>query len=100
MDLRQDIIESICDLARQDGIKQVVLFGLRARGDNRERSDIDLAAHGGNVAAFALDVDEKTPTLLSFDVVDLDGGTQAELLDEIQRDGVVLYEQPENRELF
>lgn len=94
VDLRNDIVESIREIARRDGVRRVVLFGSRARGDNRERSDIDLAVAGGNVAAFALDVDEETPTLLMYDVVDLDGPVQPELLEEIAKDGVVLYEQP------
>lgn len=92
VNLRQDIVESICDIARRNNVQRVILFGSRARGDNRERSDIDLAATGGNVAAFSLDVDEETPTLLMYDVVDLDGPVQPELLEEIKRDGVVLYE--------
>ncbi len=92
MDLRPDIVESIRALARRDGIARVLLFGSRTRGDNRERSDIDLAASGGDIAAFALDVDEETPTLLQFDVVDLDGIVQPEPLAEIRKDGVVLYE--------
>lgn len=100
MDLRENIIESICDIARRNGVERVLLFGSRARGDNRERSDIDLAATGGNVAAFALDVDEETPTLLMYDVVDLDGPVQAELLEEIERDGVVLYERPQAWQLL
>lgn len=95
MDLRADIVESIRKLAERNGVNRVVLFGSRARGDNRKRSDIDLAATGGNVAAFSLDVDEETPTLLMYDVVDLDGPVQPELLKEIERDGVVLYERPE-----
>ncbi|MCH4084655.1 MAG: nucleotidyltransferase domain-containing protein [Parafannyhessea sp.] len=95
MNLRADIVESIQALARQDGVARVLLFGSRARGDNRERSDIDLAASGGDIAAFALDIDEETPTLLQFDVVDLDGIVQPELLAEIRKDGVVLYERKE-----
>lgn len=95
MNLRADIVESIQALAQQDGVARVLLFGSRARGDNRERSDIDLAASGGDIAAFALDIDEETPTLLQFDVVDLDGIVQPELLAEIRKDGVVLYERKE-----
>jgi len=43
---------------------------------------------------FSLDVDEIeiVPTLLMFDVVDLDSGCNEELRAEIERDGVVLYE--------
>lgn len=93
MDLRQNVIESIRTLAKRNGVCKVILFGSRARGDNSARSDIDLAASGGNVAKFALDVDEETPTLLSYDVVDLDRPVRQVLIQDIRRDGVVLFEQ-------
>lgn len=70
----------------------MILFGSRARGDYREVSDIDLAVSGGNIAAFALDVEEETTTLLKYDVVNLDGSVQKELLDVIEKEGVMLYE--------
>ena len=35
------VVESIQALAQRCGIKRVRLFGSRARGDNRERSDLD-----------------------------------------------------------
>ncbi|MFR1258659.1 MAG: nucleotidyltransferase domain-containing protein [Clostridium sp.] len=69
-----------------------MLFGSRARGDYKERSDIDLAFYGGNSSQFILAVDEETPTLLQFDVLDLDKPIQAELLDSIKREGMVIYE--------
>ncbi|MGM9935905.1 MAG: nucleotidyltransferase family protein [Candidatus Ornithomonoglobus sp.] len=78
--------------AEKHGIKKVILFGSRARGSNRERSDIDIAVSGGNIAEFALDVDEKAETLLMFDIVNLDKAKNKELLNEIKRDGVVIYE--------
>ena len=37
----------IIQLAKEHGIQKVILFGSRARGDNWERSDIDLAVSGG-----------------------------------------------------
>lgn len=70
----------------------MILFGSRARGDYRKVSDIDLAVSGGNIAAFALDVEEETTTLLKYDVVNLDGSVQQELLDAIEKEGIVLYE--------
>ncbi len=73
-------------------MKKVVLFGSRARGDSRERSDIDLAVIGGDVVRFALDVEEETPTLLMFDIVDLGKTVQQELLQSIRQEGIVLYE--------
>ena len=70
----------------------MILFGSRARGEYRKVSDIDLAVSGGNIAAFALDVEEETTTLLKYDVVNLDGSVQKELLDVIEKEGVMLYE--------
>lgn len=93
MDLRQNVIESIRTLARRNGVCEVILFGSRARGDNSARSDIDLAASGGDVAKFALDVDEETPTLLSYDVVDLDRPVRQGLIQDIRHDGEILFEQ-------
>ena len=78
-------------LAEACGLSRLILFGSRARGDNRERSDIDLAVSGGDVVRFSLDVEE-LPTLLSFDVVNLDGAVQPELLESIRREGITLYE--------
>ena len=94
MNLPTHIHEAIIALAQKYDVKKVILFGSRARGDNWERSDIDLAISGGNRTMFSLDVDEIeiVPTLLMFDVVDLDNGCNEELRAEIARDGVVLYE--------
>ena len=35
----------VARLAAAPGVERVVLFGSRARGDHRERSDVDLAIH-------------------------------------------------------
>ncbi|MCI9258425.1 nucleotidyltransferase domain-containing protein [Acutalibacter sp.] len=90
--LSETLKVEIIDLARQCNLDRVILFGSRSRGDNRERSDIDLAIQGGDTVAFAASADEDIPTLLMFDVVDLDKPVQSELLEEIRRDGVVIYE--------
>ena len=90
--LSETLKVEIIDLALQCQLDRVILFGSRSRGDNRERSDIDLAIQGGDTVAFAAGVDEDIPTLLMFDVVDLDKTVQKELLDEIRKDGVVIYE--------
>lgn len=68
------------------------MFGSRARGDYHKTSDIDLAVSGGNTTRFSLDVDEETYTLLKYDVVNLDGCVQEELLESIKKEGVALYE--------
>ena len=73
-------------------VDKIVLFGSRARGDWRERSDIDIAVYGGNADSFALDTDEDVPTLLKFDIVNMNGEVQVELIDSINNEGVVIYE--------
>lgn len=92
MNLPKRVTDGILALAKTYDIQKVILFGSRARGDNRERSDIDLAVSGGDAMGFAIDVDEDVETLLMFDVVNLDEPVQQALLDEIARDGVVIYE--------
>lgn len=90
--IRQKVVDEIIFLAKEYQVQKVILFGSRARGDFKERSDIDLAVCGGKGALFSLAVDEETSTLLSFDVVLLDGAVQEELRDSIQKEGIVLYE--------
>ena len=77
---------------KEYGIRKIILFGSRARGDFRETSDIDLAVSGGDFERFALDVNEETSTLLKYDIVNLDRDIQQELQDSIRKDGRVLYE--------
>ena len=88
-----DLIEQdIISIAIKNDIKTLILFGSRARGDFKRTSDIDLAVEGGNISAFAVQVDEEVSTLLEFDIINLDGRVQKELLESIRREGVLLYE--------
>lgn len=90
--IKEDVIREIVELAKKHNLKKVILFGSRARGDFQRASDIDLAVSGGNVAMFAVDVEEETSTLLQFDVVNLDLDLQEKLLESIKKEGMVLYE--------
>ena len=90
--IKQEVLDEIVGLAKKNRIEKVILFGSRARGDYHKTSDIDLATTGGFHAGFAADVDELTSTLLTYDVVDLDGTVQEELRQSIQREGFVIYE--------
>lgn len=91
--IKEEVLEEINQLARKYDIKKVILFGSRARADFHKTSDIDLAVSGGNKTMFYLDVEEKTSTLLMFDMVDLDADIQPELRESIEREGVVIYEE-------
>lgn len=90
--IREEVIEEIRKLAVKYGMEKVILFGSRARGDFHHISDIDLAVQGGDFAGFALDVEEEVSTLLQFDIVNLSGSVQDELVESIVREGVALYE--------
>lgn len=90
--IKEQVLAEIIALAEKNSIEKLVLFGSRARGDYRRTSDIDLAASGGNVAEFVMDLNEETATLLKFDVVDLGRSVQPALIESIQREGKILYE--------
>lgn len=80
-------------LAKQFGARRLVLFGSRARGDQKERSDIDLAVYGmpqSSRAAFRLAAEE-LPTLLKLDVVHIMPGMDSKFLENIEKDGITLY---------
>lgn len=84
----------IAALGKIHHAEKIILFGSRARGDNRERSDIDLAIYGmpqENRAFFWSDIDD-LPTLLDFDLVHITEHTDAALMKDIKKDGVILYE--------
>lgn len=93
INLQAEIQNEIIAWAKKCKLHKVILFGSRARGDNRERSDIDLAVSGGNAAEFSVGIDEEIHTLLMFDVVNLDGAVQQELRQAIEKEGIVLYEE-------
>lgn len=90
--IRPTVLDEIRKLAEKYDVNKVILFGSRARGDFKRTSDIDLAAEGGDITRFSLDVNEETSTLLEYDIVDLGRDIEQELRDSIRREGKVIYE--------
>ena len=90
--LDKKIENAIIDFAKKFNLSKVILFGSRARGTNHPRSDIDLAVFGGDLRNFKFEIEEKLPTLLTVDIVDLSEILNEDFLFEIKRDGVILYE--------
>lgn len=86
------IIREISSFAQEHSISKIILFGSRARGTNTERSDIDIAVYGGDFDGFYWDIKENTHSLLMFDIVQADSPISAELKEEIEKDGVMIYE--------
>ena len=88
----ENMLNDYQNLLKKYSINKVILFGSRARGDNTERSDIDIAVYGGDFDSFYWDIKEKVHSLLSFDVVEADKPISEELKQEIEKDGVIIYE--------
>jgi predicted nucleotidyltransferase len=98
VDLSDKLITQIRELARRHPIRSIVLFGSRARGDNHDASDIDLAVFplpGLNSRGLVSSEIDELATLLKIDVVFVEEQTDVVLLDRINREGVVLYERSE-----
>ena len=82
----------------QSGITSPEFFSLALAPEvttTPPKTAIDLAVSGGDILPFTFAVDEELPTLLSFDVVNLDAPLQDELRQAIEREGVILYEKDE-----
>ena len=87
--LIDDILKTIL---KYTGVKRIILFGSRARGDFQKTSDIDIAIESDkNVLPIKDILDDEVDTLLKFDVVDL-SATSEKLKDEIEKEGIVIYE--------
>lgn len=85
------LLQQIIQFAKKCELSRVVLFGSRARGTNRDRSDVDLAVTGKNVADFQFMLEDEADSLLSFDVVDMGSIVSQKLKQNIEREGVCLY---------
>jgi predicted nucleotidyltransferase len=82
-------------------IREVVLFGSRAKGTYHTGSDIDLAIKGDRpMPDVALDLqtmlNEELPIPYMVDVVDYHSLSHQNLIDHIDRVGIRIYQQLEN----
>ncbi len=76
----EKVFSEISGLAQQYGASKVILFGSRARRTHHPKSDIDLAVYDcTNFRDFSFSVDEKTMTLLQFDIVNMNADISEEL---------------------
>lgn len=90
--LPQRVLEDITVFAQKYNVDKIILFGSRAKGTHRERSDIDIAVLGGDFDRFYWDIKENAWTLLMFDIIDLSERISEELRREIEKYGVTIYE--------
>lgn len=97
--LPNSIYNAIANIGKTYKANKIVLFGSRARGDERERSDIDIAVYGlppGNQSAFLSAIDDIN-TLLEFDVIFISENTSPLLLKNIQKDGIPIMDKFEGK---
>ena len=94
MELDQEIIECINKLAKEiESIQRVVLFGSRARKEAEKTSDIDLAVYGSSqIQEFVYALETKVPTLLMFDVSNMEEIEDPVFIEQVEKEGVTIYE--------
>lgn len=89
----EDVYAQIRAFAEEAGARKVILFGSRAKGVNRPKSDIDLAVAGcPDFDSLQDRLDNDLWSLLKVDVINLDEPISPVLRAEIERTGKVLYE--------
>ncbi len=90
----EHVYNQIREICAEERAARVMLFGSRARGTAEERSDIDLAVWGCPDFPHLEDrLDNELWSLLQLDVVNMDESSSHELLEEVLKDGKVLYEE-------
>ena len=83
----EEVIEEVADLCRQFQAKKVILYGSRAKGTARERSDIDIAVSGVENFELLVEKVEELPTLYSVDIINMDTCRNQLLLEDIKQYG-------------
>lgn len=93
-------LELLCSLfARQKEIEQVILYGSRAKGTNKPFSDVDITLLGVGLSRSHLncllaDIDDSSLPYF-FDISILSKITNPDLIEQIEKTGVVLYQRGE-----
>lgn len=67
-----EVIKEAAELCRSLGAKKVILYGSRAMGNARERSDIDIAVAGVEDFDLLREKVDDLPTLFTVDLLNLD----------------------------
>ena len=90
-------LDLLCSLfARQREIERVILFGSRARGTHKSFSDVDITLLGVGLSRSHLnrlmaDIDESSLPY-SFDISLYAKLTNPELIEQIEKTGVILFQ--------
>lgn len=91
MSREEEVLSMILNACKAYNATRVILFGSRAKGTHRERSDFDIAVSGVNdMNRFRDEIDE-LPTLYTIDVLNLDTCKNQLLLEDIESYGREIY---------
>ncbi len=93
--LNENLITSIQKICQNYEVDKLVLFGSRARGDNKLTSDVDIAVfvpQNMEKKGYFIDEFDNLNTLLKIDLVFIDNYTDKRLINYIERDGIIIYE--------
>ena len=83
----EEVIKKTAELCRAFQAREVLLFGSRAKGCARERSDIDIAVSGVREFETLVEQVEELPTLYRVDLVNLDTCRNQLLMEDIRQYG-------------
>ena len=82
-----EVIRETAKICRSFHAKEVILYGSRAKGTARERSDIDIAVSGVENFDLLTEKIEELPTLYSVDLLNMDTCRNQLLLEDIREYG-------------
>ncbi|BCS81748.1 DNA polymerase [Caldicellulosiruptor diazotrophicus] len=102
--IEEEILNKIIEIFKKyKQVRKACIFGSRARGDYRRGSDVDiciwLEEESENPIYKIQDELEEVNTILLFDVVAFDSITKENLKESIIKEGVIIYERENSREV-
>ena len=94
---QRDIDSMLTAFGQFSEVRQVVIFGSRAKGCHKNGSDVDLAIKGENVTDRTINslkaiLEEELPIPFFFDIIHYEKIKSKDLTDHIDRVGKVLYD--------
>ncbi|WAM31127.1 nucleotidyltransferase domain-containing protein [Caldicellulosiruptor naganoensis] len=102
--IEEEILDKIIEIFKKyKQVKKACIFGSRARGDFKKASDVDICIwledNGENPIYKIEDELEEVNTILLFDIVTFNSITKESLKESIMKEGVVIYERENSREV-
>lgn len=100
LNIDEGLILGIREIGQNYAVDQIFLFGSRARGDHRPVSDIDLAVfllpESNCTGRLTSDIEDLN-TLFKIDTIIINENTDPNLLANIKKEGVLLYERTKHK---